>query len=414
MNNKKKKSYELDIESVAYGGAGVGRREDGKVVFVKYAMPGERVVVVDKKDKRDYVKAELISVLRSSQDRLESDCLVPVGVDGVGKPCFAKTPGCVYQEYRYEAELEEKNRQFCEFVGDACEVSKPIPSPQLLNYRNKIVLHVSDDHGDIALGYKEGEGADSIDMEFCPLANPAINEKLCELRKDPGFKKTIREGMTFTLRHTENNGVHYWRNNPPANASWLKEDTVLGQISVPLGSFFQINPYVSDLLIKKVQAEIKKLAPKALLDLYCGCGLFSIAAGQAGVKIITGLDCDEAAIKAAEYNAKQHKLNDFEFVANGADKGFVEFVEKHKERAGAVLTESVLLVDPPRSGLGRRIKQALREYDFKAIIYISCAPDTLQRDLYSLEKCGYKVQSAQMLDMFPRTSHFESLLVLKK
>ena len=414
MNNKKQKSYELDIDSVAYGGAGVGRREDGKVVFVQYAMPGERVLVVDKKEKPDYVKAELVSVLKASPDRIESNCLIPVGTDGIGKPCFAKTPGCVYQEYSYDAELKVKNSQFSEFIGGACEISEPVPAPEILNYRNKIILHVSDDHGDIALGYKESEGGEAIDMEFCPLANPAINETLCELRKDPGFKKTIREGMTFTLRYTENNGVKYWRNNPPANASWLKENTVMGQISVPMGSFFQINPYVSNILIEKVQDELKRVSPSSVIDLYCGCGLFSVAAAKAGVNIVTGLDSDEAGIKAAEYNAVQHNMEDALFIANLADKGFTDVVEKHKERTSGTLSDTVLIVDPPRAGLGRRIKQALREYHFKAIIYISCAPDTLKRDLYSLGKCGYKAESARMLDMFPRTSHFESLIVLKR
>jgi 23S rRNA (uracil1939-C5)-methyltransferase len=414
MNNKKRNSYELDIESVAYGGAGVGRREDGKVVFVKYAMPGERVLVREKKERSDYVRAELIKVLRSSQDRVESNCLLPVGVDGVGNPCFAKTPGCVYQEYKYEAELEAKNRQFISFVGSDCNILEPVPAPEILHYRNKIVLHVTDDHGDISLGYKEGEGGEALDMDGCPLANVAINETLCEVRRDPGFKKTIREGMTFTLRHTENDGVKYWRNSPPANASWLKESTTLGLISVPLGGFFQVNPAVADILIKKVQEEIKKIKPESVIDLYCGCGLFSVAAGQAGVDIVTGLDSDEAAIQAASYNAGQHGIKDAEFIANFADKGFSDVVELHKGRCGGDLSNCVLVVDPPRSGLGRRIKQALRECDFAAIIYISCAPDTLQRDLYSLTGSGYAVQSAQMLDMFPRTSHFESLIVLKK
>jgi len=414
MNNKKRSSYELDIESVAYGGAGVGRREDGKVVFVKYAMPGERVLVREKKERSDYVRADLVKVLRSSQDRVDSNCLLPVGVDGVGNACFAKTPGCVYQEYSYDAELEAKNRQFRSFIGSECNILDPIPAPAILNYRNKIILHVTDDHGDISLGYKEGEGGEAIDMAGCPLANVAINETLCELRKDPGFKKTIREGMTFTLRYTERDGVKYWRNNPPANASWLKESTVLGMISVPLGGFFQVNPSVADILIQKVQEELKELNPSSVIDLYCGCGLFSVAAAQVGVEIVTGLDSDESSINAAIYNAKEHGLKDGEFIANFADKGFMEIVEKHKGRCGGDLSDCVLIVDPPRAGLGRRIKQIIKECNFMAIIYISCAPDTLQRDIYSLTGSGYSIQSAQMLDMFPRTSHFESLIVLKK
>lgn len=413
MDKQKNSEYEIEIESIAYGGSGVGRREDGKVVFVKYVLPGERVLVKEKKERKDYVRAEVVRILESSPERIESNCLLPVGVDGIGNECFARTPGCVYQEYSYEEELKIKNRQFREFIGDDSNILDPLASPKVLHYRNKITLHVTDDHGDISLGYNEEKGQDVIDVERCPLAKKEINEKLCELRSDPGFKKTIREGMTFTLRFTENDGVHYWRNNPPSNASWLKEKTCLGNISVPMGSFFQVNSFVSDILIEKVQNAVKEFSPKGVMDLYCGCGLFSIAAAQTGVEIITGLDSDEASIKAAGYNAEKYNIKDAVFIANFADKGFEDFLMEHKRRTLWDLSDTLLIVDPPRSGLGKRVKNALKENRCKGIIYISCSPDTLRRDINFLKENGYKIQSAEMLDMFPRTSHFESLVVLK-
>jgi 23S rRNA (uracil1939-C5)-methyltransferase len=413
MQKKKNNEYEIDIESIAYGGSGVGRREDGKVVFVKYVLPGERVLVKEKKERTDYVRAVLVRVLKSSPQRTESNCLLPVGADGVGKECFAKTPGCLYQEYTYDEELRIKNTQFKAFIGDSSNILEPFPAPEILHYRNKITLHVTDDHGDISLGYNEEKGQDVIDVERCPLAKKEINETLCELRGDPGFKQTIREGMTFTLRYTENDGVQYWRNNPPSNASWLKEKTCLGNISVPIGSFFQVNPSVTDILITKVKEVIEEFNPQSVIDLYCGCGLFSIVSAKAGVEIITGLDSDENSIKAAEYNAKQYDIKDALFLTNFADKGFEELLEEHRRRTQGELSDTVLIVDPPRNGLGRRVKKCIKESRFKGIIYISCAPDTLQRDIGFLQEAGYQVSSAQMLDMFPRTSHFESLVVLK-
>ena len=411
---QKRTVYDVEIESVAYGGSGVGRRDDGKIIFVRDALPGELVQVREKKEKQDYVKCELVKVLRSSQYRQDSDCLIPVGRDGIGTERFTPTPGCVYHRFTYDEEIRVKQKQFEQFLGDRAEILQPVPSPEHLNYRNKITLHVSDDHGDITVGYKEEQGQEAVDMEFCPLANPAINEKLCELRKNPGFKQSVREGMTLTLRYTANDGVLYWRNSPPSNLSWLKEETVLGTVSVPAGSFFQVNPYVSDLLIEKVMNEIKSFKATSLVDLYCGCGLFSIAASKCGINTVTGLDSDEASINAAGYNAKQHGISEASFFAGSADKIFTDVMEAHLGKTDAAPEDCVLLIDPPRAGIGRRIRHQIKNYPFKGIIYISCAPDTLSRDIKILENCGFRARTAQMLDMFPRTSHFESLTILDK
>ena len=402
--------YQIKIESVVYGGSGLGRREDGKIVFVKGVLPGEVVIVEEKKEKNDFIKAKLIKVLSPSPERIESNCLIPVGYDGIGNACYAKTPGCVYQEFSYKEELRVKNEQFADFMGDEVKILPHIPAPKQLNYRNKIVFHVTDDHGDISLGYNEEQGHEVIDMESCPLAHPAINDKLRELRMNPGFKKTIREGMSFTLRFTQNDGVLHWRNSPPSNASWLKEQTPVGTLSVPPGSFFQVNPDVSDILVEKVKTIIENSGCTSLVDLYCGCGLFSITALSAGLKNVTGLDNDKASIKAAEFNASGNKEAEADFIAGDADKLFQEVLERHKQKTNGTLQNSILLADPPRSGLGRKIKYFLKDENFGEIIYVSCAPDTLKRDILSLKRAGYNIKSAQMLDMFPRTAHFESLV----
>lgn len=409
----KSREFELEITDIAFGGRGIGRHE-GKVVFVPHVLPGEIVRVSPKKERPNFTTAKLEKILQASPERIESNCLVSVGFDNLGKECFAITPGCTYQHFSYDEEIRVKNRQFSGFLEEYADVKPPIPSPHPLHYRNKIILHTMDDHGTISLGYCEEKGSEVLDVPECPLAVPEINQQLREIRSTQGFKSTIRDGMTVSLRYTENDGVVWWRNKPPGNASWLKENTCIGKVSVPLGSFFQVNLAVANIIIDKVVETIKAFSPDSLVDLYCGCGLFSMAAVQAGICNISGLDCEHASINAAKYNARQFQIPDAVFSANLADKSFDKFLDEHQKRFNSRPCDTVLVVDPPRGGLGKRVRAALKNSDFKGIIYISCAPDTLSRDLQTLKQAGYQVVSAEMLDMFPRTSHFESLIVLQK
>jgi len=393
------KEIDIEITNIAYGGKGVGRY-DGKVVFVPHVLSGELVRVQLLKEHPKYINAQLVTIIEPSPERIESDCLVFVGRDVMGKKCFAPTPGCVYQTFSYQEELRVKNIQFSEFLNDCTTIVPSTPSPEQKHYRNKIIFHTMDDHGDIALGYCAEKGHEVLDMPECPLAISEINNTLSEIRNKQGFKQSIRDGMSVTFRYTENDGVIWWRNAPSANASWIKETTVLGKISVPLGSFFQVNNAVADILIDKVIQVLKECNPDSVIDLYCGCGLFSVAAAEAGVARISGLDCDVNSIAAAKYNAKNYGMADAVFSPAFADKGLSLFIEEHIQRTNTTLQETVLILDPPRGGIGRNVRELLK--------------DTLQRDLQIFYNAGYTVLSAEMLDMFPRTSHFESMIVLSK
>lgn len=407
------REFNLEITDIAYGGRGVGRF-DGKVVFVPHLLIGEVVQVRKVREFPDYITGEIVSILQPSQERIESDCLISVGKDFTGREHFFKAPGCAYQCFSYEEEIRIKDRQFSGFMQPFCKsVGSPSASPRHLHYRNKITLHTKDDHGEIALGYCEEKDAAVVDMPVCPLAVEEINAELAEIRSKQGFKNTIREGMTLTLRYTAADGVKWWRNNPPANSSWLKEKLSIGIISVPCGSFFQVNNTVADILLDKVIAQIRKFSPYSVVDLYCGCGLFSIAASIAGVENIAGLDSDPDSIKAARYNAENFGIKQAVFSADFANSGFSKLVDNHKKTCNYELANSLLIVDPPRSGLGKKVLDIIKNCGFMGIIYVSCSPDTLQRDLQDLTRTGYRVISAEMLDMFPRTAHFESLVVLE-
>ena len=409
---KKQVKVVLNIESIAYGGKGIAHL-DGKVVFVPHTLPGEEIEAVIVRDFTDYSMAAAEKILKPSHDRIESNCKMYAGTDNQGVEHFIDTPGCVYAYFSYPKEVEVKNEQFRSFLEPFTDTfSEPAASPEYLHYRNKIILHTMHDHGQVVLGYKEEKGDEVYDVTECPLARTEINEKLKEIRAQNGFFSSIHDGMVVTLRMASDGTVYWWRNKPPAKASWIKEQTAVGLISVPLGGFFQINNGVTDILIKKVMSRIKELAPESVIDLYCGCGLFSVASHYAGIGKISGLDCVENSVKAAEYNARQHSLENSFFVADSADKGFEKLVAAHCGEFNVSEDDTVLIIDPPRGGMGHKVRKYIRKTHFKGIIYISCAPDTLRRDLKILTSSGYRVDDAQMLDMFPRTAHFESVVTL--
>ena len=214
--------------------------------------------------------------------------------------------------------------------------------------------------------------------------------------------------MSLTLRHTESSGAVYWRNNPDKKDSWLRESTVLGMISVPKNGFFQINPFSRDILISGVSDILEKVKPAFVIDMYCGTGIFSITAALKNIEKVIGIDSDEATIKAAEYNVSSRNLGNCSFHAGDTGRAAAGVFKRTNPR------NTLLIIDPPRGGIDGRTAEKIEQSGVKSIIYISCAPDTLGRDLKNISRYGYKIRSAQLIDMFPRTFHFESLTYLER
>ena len=186
----------------------------------------------------------------------------------------------------------------------------------------------------------------------------------------------------------------------------MTETTVLGKVQVPRTSFFQVNHGVADLLLSTVMGILKHTPAHTVIDLYCGVGVFALAAGMAGVPRIIGIDQDEKGIQAARQNAAEHKLNSVEFVALPATKGLKQTLRR-VDPAGMLL-----IVDPPRLGLEKAAVELIARNRPSEIAYVSCAADTMARDVSLLAKAGYRVVSSRLFDMFPRTPHFESLTQL--
>lgn len=393
-------NFKIEIEKLTFGGSGLGRI-DGKVCFVPGVIPGELVEVEIKKEKPDYYNSTLVKVLSSSPNRVEEAC-------PYGKFC----PGCAYQHIDYKYENELKDKQMRDFIErsipvDNCEFGDWQAPESPHGYRNKLVLHVEKDGPRTLLGYMYEGNKTVLDVERCPLACTQINEKLAELRSDKGFFHSLHKGQTFTLRYTENDGVVYWRNSPKVNLTWLKEEMPFGTFSVPAGSFHQVSSHGSAALIENVTTVLKKAKPEAVLDLYCGSGLFGVTAALAGVPEVIGIEIDGQAVESARYNLRQHGAENAKVIADNVGKAFEKTVEGLPDSA-------FLIVDPPRSGLGRELKKSIVRSGIKNLIYISCSPDTLGRDLNMFHNNGFGLKFARMINMFPRTSHFETFTCLTR
>lgn len=317
-------------------------------------------------------------------------------------------PGCAYQHAAYAAELALKQRQLESLLErhagiprGVCQPAVAAPAP--LGYRNKMVLHAQVDGRDVCLGYYAADNTTVLDVPACPLALAPLNACLAERRADPSFRHTLRDAMPVTFRWTPRDGALWWRGHASDRDVWLVEDSVIGPLAVPRNSFYQMNPAMADRLVAHVRDRLGALQPAAAIDLFCGIGVFALAAAKAGVPRVIGVDVDGPGIRAAEYNARQHGAASIAWRAGKAEDILRDPMK------GLPWAEALVIVDPPRSGLGRGLIRHLVRQRPGRLLYISCAADTMTRDATWLQEAGYRVESARLFDMFPRTAHFESV-----
>jgi 23S rRNA (uracil1939-C5)-methyltransferase len=397
----------LLITDVAYGGRGVARLENGKVCFVPGVLTGETVRAVVLHERDGFAEARLREVVNPSPARVTPACPLAYSCSS-----SLYCPGCTYQHVDYMEEVRIKQHQLVSLLSrqagiDPDLIQPPVPAPLPLGYRNKLSLHAQKDGKETRLGYFADDNQTVLDVPACPLADPAMNRCLAELRNDASFRHGLRDGMTLTFRHTGREAAVWWRGEPRANETWLVENTLLGLLSVPRGSFFQVNPPVAGLLLSQIMGSLQTCAPRTVIDLFCGVGLFSLAAAKAGVPETIGIDVDGPGIVAAEFNARKLNLTGIRWEAANAQKALAKLGPTMEADSTA------LIVDPPRNGLGRALVQDILRHPPRHLFYISCAPDTMVRDLAWLKEGGYIPERTQLFDMFPRTSHFESLTILR-
>ncbi|NCC51943.1 MAG: class I SAM-dependent RNA methyltransferase [Spartobacteria bacterium] len=394
---------DVDIQDVAYRGKGVARHE-GCVLFVPGVLKGETVRVRVTGQKKNFYETELLRVLKPAEARIAPVCPHAYVAEQTDETIC---PGCCYQHMDYETEVATKQDQFTgqlkrfAQLDDGCFLP-PTASSFRMGYRNKITLH-SDTK---KLGYFTQDNTTLLDIERCPLALPGINRLLESIRADELFPETLAAHEQLTIRSTEPNGCFSWWDKADPETDWISESTSLGKFRFHPSSFFQVNPNVAEKLLVAVSEIFRQLDVKQAIDLYCGVGVFSIAARLAGIHKVTGIDVDKRAIKAARVNAMERNLNGLKFIAGKTAPTLKERFPRVKGR------ETLLVVDPPRKGLDKETRQWILAKHPCNLLYVSCAVDTLARDVAALAKAGYQCKQAQLFDMFPRTPYFESLVWL--
>ncbi len=378
---------ELDITTVAFGGDGIGRI-DNFVVFVPFVIEGERVEVEIVEVKRRYATADLMRVITPSPYRVEPRC-----------PYYRNCAGCQYQHIDYRHQLELKHSQIRDVFQRIGKIPDPpiepvVGSPKPYAYRNKIVVH-----GPGQPGFWTVRGRSIIPIERCPIARDEINEKLSALSSQPS---AVEKHLTIRC----NSAGNVWTFTEPAPDE-LIEEIVLGKtLQVPVGSFFQVNREVIELALEHARKIFATSGCRVLVDAYCGIGLFALLLGDLAGHVY-GIEEDAKAIKAANENAAALGLTGYDFYAGQTERLLFYTLRQ------CTLDETCLILDPPRSGCGKAVLKTLREQKPRKIIYVSCAPAMLARDVKDLLAHGYRLERVTPFDMFPQTQHCEAVAVVR-
>jgi len=342
---------DLKIEDVAFGGMGVGR-ESGKAIFVPYTIEGELVSAEIVREKKQFAEAELVNVREPSPDRVQPQC-----------PYFGRCGGCAYQHINYEHQLAIKWRQVRDVlqrIGKLKDVPmRPIiPSPEQYGYRNRITVHARQG----VVGFFGRDSNRLIDIEHCPISGHEVNRALADLRV-----QNVRDGH-YTLRASSGHRV-----------------------------FSQTNDAVADALHNLIN-QLIPADQELLIDAYCGAGFFAKRLLDKFERVI-GIDWDTFAIKAGKENATLKET----YIAGDVDLEL--------EQLGSIAStfqreKTTVIVDPPSTGLTAKTREAIVDLGPVTLIYVSCNPATLARDLKELQN-EFTINSVTPLDMFPQTAEIE-------
>lgn len=450
---KKQSVHTLDIESLAYGGAGVAKPE-GFVVFVPGTVPGDRVRARIIRKKKNHAEARLEALERPSPERIEAPC-----------PIFDTCGGCSWQNLSYEDQLIWKQRQVedtLRHLGGLTELPElqPIlPSPRIWNYRNKMEFSFGiGPKNETILGFHLPGRYDRIfEVPACLIHPEPFDALLSELtafvreHKLEAHDQRQHRGLLrhAIMRHSRlTDGVvlvlvtykgelpdpaglvqrlreacpqlqgFAWGINPgladvatvdTVKYEWgnLKLEEELNGLRFGISplSFFQTNPTAAEVLYRTA-VEMADLGPgDRVLDAYCGTGSIALhCAREAGH--VVGVEISLDAIRDARINARQNGIDNATFIAAPMRDG----LKLAGEAAGGSFTR--VIIDPPRGGMDKRSLAGLIELRAPVFVYVSCNPATLSRDLQTLVEAGYRIDAVRPVDMFPHTYHIEVVVRL--
>jgi len=396
-------NFELTIEKLIYGGEGLGRA-DGRVIFTPYVLPGERVLVEPASAKGGLIRATLQEVVAPAEGRVEPQC-----------PYFGRCGGCHYQHANYKLQLEAKRAILRETLLRVGKLEAPAEIAVIAGdpwgYRNRAQFHMAGS----AIGYLEAHSHRLCSITHCPISSPRLNATLAaliEMMHDPRWPQFVRSIEVFTNEtETQLNVLESERPVAKRFFDWCAE-TIPGFVSglldypaagfayrVGSGSFFQVNRFLIDDLVRTAVGEI---SGESALDLYAGVGLFSLPLTRRFSQV-TSVESGNSAVRDLRFNAERAEVR-----LEIAQSVTQDFLKK------LTVAPDFVLADPPRTGLGKAVVARLAELKPPRITIVACDPATLARDLPGLLATGYRIERLTMIDLFPQTFHIETIAELWK
>jgi 23S rRNA (uracil1939-C5)-methyltransferase len=437
----------LTIEKIIPGGLGLAHLADGLVVMVPRVLPGEKITAEIGKKRRGYASAALLELLEPSPFRVEPPCRF-----------YDECGGCDFQHISYQHQLEIKNSLLQEQLNRVLTGDDGTPGPEFVSiagsadtfhYRQRIRVQV--DRG--KMGFYQHGSHQIVEVSECLLAAPLLNTVLQDLRESSQMTVLLRNCQSVELQLSPQDNsvivlVNFLRKPRPKDIlaakavaksivsikaiflntkKWgdvgpflpensraegspallnctLKVNSNTLPISLEAGGFCQVNSKQNDKLIEQMMAWSKIGSKDKILDLFCGMGNFSIPAAKLTGSVV-GTDLQRSAIRSARRNALQNRLENCFFSQKSA-------LQSAKELADDQASFDLVIIDPPRQGC-REVLPYLTKIAKSKIIYISCDPATLARDLADLTRNGFKISHIQGIDMFPQTHHIETIVLLE-
>lgn len=452
---------DLRVESLAFGGRGIARVE-GMVIFVEGALPGDLVRARVGKRKAQYAEARTVEVLEPSPDRRPAPC-----------PVFGVCGGCRWQDFDYARQLETKRQHVADALTHIArqqqvEVRPIIPSPSPWRYRNKMEYSFGpgpDGGVDVGL-HAAGRFEQIVDVPGCMIQPEALDRALAGFREmlnreaaaappgrfapyDPKSHKGFLRHLVFRHSHTtgewlaalltasgpwpgaedfasavtrrfpECRGFIWGLNDGLSDVARMEQQRLQvgpGAITEQLGSkrfrvstfsFFQTNTAAAEVLYDTVRDFAELTGRETVLDAYCGTGSIGIYVSDLAARVI-GIELVRDAVWDARFNARENEADNCTFFAGDMR----EVLPSIPRTTGARFDR--VIVDPPRGGMEKRALRQLIDIGAPVMVYVSCNPATLARDIVQLAEAGYRVEAVQPVDMFPHTWHVEAVLKLRK
>lgn len=446
--------YDIKIDDLAYGGKGIGRIENF-AVFVPYSVPGDELKIKITNKKSNFAEAEIISIIKLSTFRTIPECKI-----------FGRCGGCNWLHINYNSQLKYKQKiviDSFERIGNqkAIKVEEIIPSPNIFHYRNKMDFAFGkDDSEQFTLGFhKIGEFHRVINVENCLLPPPFFNDILKIIRRfthernlEPynpithtGFLRSliVRHAKTsdeilisiFTndgefpdidklidllIKQFPNiKGIQLGIHRSVSDFARLDEEKLFyGQKFIiekingvqyrisPL-SFFQTNTQGTEILYRTIKDFADLESYQNLLDLYSGTGGIALYLAKY-VKKVVGIEEVKDAVWDARENATLNKIDNTIFLLGDVKTTLPKFIRNSGYEF------DVIVVDPPRNGMHKKVVNTILSLMPRTLIYVSCNPTTLSRDIMAITSGGYKITKIQPIDMFPHTYHIETVVKLVK